>query len=631
MGSSAKNREPGSGLLIKNRSLFLAAVSASLFLLASCSSMLIQDVKPPPGFIPTWQIPPVDNSTVNIAPLLPPDPAEGNVVYEANCASCHGFTGMGDGQKAGNLPSLPPPIGSLQYSRYFSPSTWFHVVTIGRIDRLMPGFAKSLSDRQRWDVTAYLMSMEESYVQLDDGRTAYTETCQRCHGKDANSGPAPDLTNPLMLKRSLDDVIDIISEGYGSMPAVGQGLSGERQLNTALYLRSLQFAEPGLDSPRADELPQTSTPEDVSALDGDLSKNMISGRVINGSGVDLPAGLPVDLLVYDAENLKFTDRRAILKDGSFVFENIPGGSGEVYLLTTTYADIVYSSDALHSNQINDFTNQIITVYETDTDISLIKAERMHIFFEFPSTETIRVIQMYILSNPTNKLITSPAAGEPVIRYQLPTGASNLQFQGGSLGERFVKTPDGFGDIQGIPPGTGTQVLFSFDLGYKSDLPFYLKLPVTVETINAMLPAGNVSIKSSRLQILGEKDIQGTSWNVYISDRMESGTPLDLLVSGKPVISDMIMDDWDTNLAVGVISLAVVLMIVAMLIHQNVASRKKMAYVENVARMSDSDREAILDAIIALDDQYHAGQIPHNAYIERRNELKTRIGGDTCEQ
>ena len=32
----------------------------------------------------------------------------------------------------------------------------------------------------------------------------------------------------------------------------------------------------------------------------------------------------------------------------------------------------------------------------------------------------------------------------------------------------------------------------------------------------------------------------------------------------------------------------------------------------------------MDAIIALDDQYHAGNLPEEAYLERRAELKEKL-------
>jgi hypothetical protein len=32
----------------------------------------------------------------------------------------------------------------------------------------------------------------------------------------------------------------------------------------------------------------------------------------------------------------------------------------------------------------------------------------------------------------------------------------------------------------------------------------------------------------------------------------------------------------------------------------------------------------MDAIIALDDQYHAGNLPEEAYLERRSALKEKL-------
>ena len=39
-----------------------------------------------------------------------------------------------------------------------------------------------------------------------------------------------------------------------------------------------------------------------------------------------------------------------------------------------------------------------------------------------------------------------------------------------------------------------------------------------------------------------------------------------------------------------------------------------------------DPENIMDAMIALDDQYKAGEIPKEAYEKRRMELKERLKG-----
>jgi hypothetical protein len=39
---------------------------------------------------------------------------------------------------------------------------------------------------------------------------------------------------------------------------------------------------------------------------------------------------------------------------------------------------------------------------------------------------------------------------------------------------------------------------------------------------------------------------------------------------------------------------------------------------------DEDANTLMDAILALDDRYQAGELPEVAYKERRSELKARL-------
>ena len=43
-----------------------------------------------------------------------------------------------------------------------------------------------------------------------------------------------------------------------------------------------------------------------------------------------------------------------------------------------------------------------------------------------------------------------------------------------------------------------------------------------------------------------------------------------------------------------------------------------------AEVSAEDADTLMDAIIALDDQYHAGNLPEEAYLQRRAALKDKL-------
>lgn len=597
-------------------------------MLTSCSSMLVQDVTPPPDFIPTWQVSDEASSSANVAPLLPPDPSEGESIYQINCGACHGETGMGDGEKAGGLPSIPPPVGSLEYSREFSPDSWYQVVTMGRMERLMPGFAGILSDRQRWDVVSYLFTMDVKPWQLDDGQKEFLEICQNCAGQTGNAHSMEEIVSPELLQHSLNDVIVSLENGYGSMPAIPRDLPDGTKLNIALYLRSLVFSKDIPDDELSlSPVQETLFEEGAGITTADVAGNLISGRVVNDSGEEIPGDQKVELAVFDQENVVYTDQMVVTSGGRFEFNDVPEGTGLTYLVSANYSGVIFSTSVIRTGKVNELANLILTVYETDTDVSPVSAERMYLFFEFPQADILRIKQMYMLSNPTNRFIKSTIPGEPVIRFTLPSGASNLEYEAEEDKGRYIPTSDGFGDTQGIPPGNDTQIVFSFDLIYKPDLPFYITLPFSVESTNVLLPSGKFFVKSSRLHQLGEKVIQNSTWTVYQAERMESGSHLDLVVSGKPAVADMIVDEWNTNLVVGIFSLIFVLLTLAILVHQKTISSRKVINSQVVVPMSNMERDAILDAIIALDDQYNAGYIPHSAYVERRNELKGRLNVD----
>ena len=469
-------------------------------LLSACIGTMIPDINPPVVNQPTQQAAPPASGIVDIAPLLPPDENSGELIYEDECIHCHGATGMGDGDKAASLPAAPPPVGSLPYSRTVSPTRWFQVITQGRIEKLMPGYNLSLSDRQRWDTVAYLLTFGTSPDRNSRGKEVYQNNCQTCHGVDASGteNGISEMTTTMMYQRSLDDLVSVILNGKGTMRPVDAGLTDTDRVNTALYLRSLVFSR------------HTTTTSNNTARDMTENMQSIHGTVQNGSGGELPAGMVVILKAMDKGTVINTQRVPVGMGGQFSFEDVIYIPGRVFEVTTVYNGYTYSSSLIHADHPDEWQSADIKVFETGDDPSRIKADKVHIFFEFPRSDTMRVVQLFVLTNPTNRIITSREPGLPVITYPLPEDAFNLQFQNGTLGQRFVFTEDGVGDVQGILPGTDTQVLFSYDLPYRSEADFTITVPVAVDRLNVLLASEGILLRSRQLQETGEKTIQDSN-------------------------------------------------------------------------------------------------------------------------
>ena len=106
-------------------------------------------------------IPAPYNSLSNPLPRTRETVERGAAVYETNCASCHGKTGVGDGE-AGR--TLSPPPGNLAWLAQMPMVEWdpfmYWTVAEGgtQFGSAMPAFKDSLSKDDIWAVIAYIQA-----------------------------------------------------------------------------------------------------------------------------------------------------------------------------------------------------------------------------------------------------------------------------------------------------------------------------------------------------------------------------------------------------------------------------------------------------------------------------------------
>ena len=108
--------------------------------------------------------------------------AEGKAIYERNCASCHGATGLGDGPAARGMNPPPPAIGTRDAMHDVSPALMFRIVSVGIAGTPMGGWADRLTADERWNVVTYANSLRASVQQVAEGEGLYTQRCITCHG-----------------------------------------------------------------------------------------------------------------------------------------------------------------------------------------------------------------------------------------------------------------------------------------------------------------------------------------------------------------------------------------------------------------------------------------------------------------
>lgn len=618
-----------------------------LVILTGCAS-LSEDITPPPGAQMPAQPQVTPTEELPVFPMLPPDPARGQSIYAEKCAPCHGVTGLGDGPDASELPNPVPPLGSPDLARQSAPADWYLMVSNGNLERYMPPF-KSLTVPERWDVIAYAFSLSMSDDQLQRGQELYAQNCVDCHGENGqgdgrktgelSASPVDFTDQSFMGMMSEADLFETITNGEEEMHAFGDLPVDDRWALTA-YLRSLTFASPEAESTAqggisdvtpagaetAEATPQPAQTEKIV----DEQPGTIFVEVANGGGGDLPIGAAVVLHGYDGMEETFTETTILPENGFAVFEEIPMPVGRVYLATTEYDGIAYGSNIIQIGEEAVEGVLGITVFDSTTDTSVLTIERVHIFFEFVAPDMVQVIELLLLANNSAQTVTSED-GEPVVVFELPVGATNLEVQE-SMQLQLLPAGNilGIGDVR--PSAEPFDITFAFLMPYEKK-KVDLTLPMPLDTTAAIIiaPEDGVKLRSEQLQDGGSRDFQGVPYRTYNSANLEAGESLQFSLSGTPKFTSSqgaaSTSNTTTNLIIGIGAFGVVLIATGVyLLNRN--RKAEVDFDDDVDDTADNEGcespDDVMDAIIALDDLYKAGDIPDAAYQKRRAELKAML-------
>ena len=616
---------------------------AFLSVLTACGGVsLAEDVTPPPNYQPSSAgvQPAAQESTAY--PLLPPDPAQGAAIYQEKCLPCHGATGMGDGPQAGNLPSPPPAIGSVEVARAARPADWFDVVTNGRLEKLMPGFSGSLNDRQRWDVVAYAFSLSRESAAVDKGKTIYDQQCANCHGDQGQgSANAPDWTTQDRLSVLSDAELEgILANGQNSMPAFADKLSSDDRFAVIDYVRTLMLAgtspageQDNQPEPTAvetvvpgEQATPVGTPAAEAGTPAAERSVTIGGSISDSKGGAVGNGLTVTLAGFDGMNQVSENQTTTGPDGKYEFKDVQVKPNMAFMARVEKDSYTFNSDIVHAADITGDTVSLpITVFDTTTDASGLVADRLHLFFDFTQPGEVQVVELFIISNPMGKVVVASAPDKPALTFKFPPEAPNLQFAGGAIGDRFVQTADGFGDLSPVQPDPEQhQVLFSYNLPYDRGLSLEVPVPINVSAAVVMLPPGGIKLQSDQLMAGGSRDVQGMTFQLFTGSNLSAGSTLKIDLSGKANPTAPTTNSSLPGLLIGAGTFGLVLVGAGFW----VLRRRKAPMMAEVGAVDEApiqeSEDDLVDAILALDDLHQAGKLPDDAYKVRRAELKEQL-------
>jgi len=382
---------------------------------------------------------------------------------------------------------------------------------------------------------------------------------------------------------------------------------------------------------------QSSSPETTAEeikIDDVISGVVYVEVLDHTEGALLALGLDVHLEAYDHFEQVYEKILTIPPDGVIKFTDVPFLAGQVYFASISYGGAMYRSEI---TELTPGASELVLqlqIFDTTTDDSGLSIDRIHVLFDFLEPDQVHIGEIYILSNFGTATVVAETAGLPTVSFPLPEGALSIEFENGILGERYLKTEDGFGDTVSIPPGSGVyQVLVYYTLPYqRNKLDYSHLVPYSVGDVVVMTPVNQVVVKGNTLEDIGIQSIPDGAVHIYAGGSIAAGEKLQFQISGNPETA-ITHDDPLPSQVPGYLFILAALgagMILAgiwLFLRNRKLNEDEL---EGDQKESEEDREQILDQIIALEDLYNSGDINEKDFQKKRKELK-RILADLVQE
>jgi mono/diheme cytochrome c family protein len=117
-----------------------------------------QEATPAPSRKPAGPllIPEEEKTRKNPVPSAPEALESGKILFQSQCAMCHGKTGDGRGDLALEIKIRVPDITSPQLQKRRTDGEWLYIISHGHKD--MPP-EKRLVDQQKWEMILYMRTL----------------------------------------------------------------------------------------------------------------------------------------------------------------------------------------------------------------------------------------------------------------------------------------------------------------------------------------------------------------------------------------------------------------------------------------------------------------------------------------
>lgn len=568
----------------------------------------------------------------------------GSILY-SDCAECHGDTGNGDGPEANKHPENPAAaLTSLKSLNDLSDANMFVMVNEGQSD-LMPAYGDQFSDEEIRAVVAYARTLGLTNLQpiTDDDPLVRVP------------GQPPTATLESQVGRVATDMVPDGSNTTGGIvpphlqPTLDSNGSGRSQTVD-------QTATPTPES-RIGQVATEMVPDDTTTTGGIVPPQMqptleassdaltISGTVTNQTeGGSVPDGMTVSLQVYTAADLsplpELTQTTTLNADGSYQFADVPYDPEHVYLTAVSYLNRDFASGIYQPDPASPALEMPILIYELTDDPSVLTVNASVTQIQIGGN-TLEATYSVRFVNTSDRLFTSLEPEADGRRYRsmqvtLPPGALVV----GIVDQpRYIydEEANAVYDTSPLQPGEERFIQVTYLLDYTSGAVIEYTMPYKLDgQLRVLLENPTITLEGNLLPSQGEEELGGVTYQGY-GERvtLEAGTTIRYTLTGEGGDAAILPTDAarassaSGTGASGVVTSDTLLPMLAILGVGVVIAGGVFTLVRRTPSTSSPvGKQHLIDGLIRqiaeLDAQHDAGQINHDVYRHRREQLKARL-------
>jgi mono/diheme cytochrome c family protein len=448
---------------------------------------------------------------------------------------------------------------------------------------------------------------------VERGKQVYAEQCVQCHGdtgkgdgRDAQ-GQLPDLSEFGTLAKVAPGMWDQ-AMATGHVPSFAGTVSEADRRAAIDYVRTFAYDySSGAPAPAA--TPSTSTGELPPVQAQPAAPEEVTGYIALGTpGQALPPNLSV-IFEYqrNSDGAIISQTVPLDAQGRFVVTGTQLSHGDVMRARTEYDAIMYFSEVV---PVGVQATLPITIYERTPDAAAVRANVLHVIAQ-PTDAGLSVSEVYVLSNGVERVAANP--GQPILHFGLPAGATQISADPNLPADVLVPGADGLDFYGSFPAASqGTQsIAFTYVMPQGSTL-LDRAVSFPVDSVNLLVQGDpqTIRVSSDRFASQGTRSFEGQVYQLFQASDLSSGQTVSLRIEPAGALVD-----WRILLGIGL----VVVGAVGLIVWQR-SQKKQPAVARNLA----IQKEALIDQIAALDDEFAEGKVDEVNYKARRAKLKDKL-------